>query len=308
MFSCEHGNFEGRQWEDLMQLVFKRKFAADGYQCITTSPGDYGLEGFTTLTGKGFQCYCPEKNYSQKEFYEHQRNKINIDLKKLVKNKKELSAILGENKIINWIFVTPVISHNNLLSYIKEKEEEVKGYSLDFIHKDFSISIHDAGYYITEMNDIRYFKGEAISFDLPPPILNDVDIDETQYNGNIKRKSALRLSQLEGSASYERKLRFLEESTTQDFLSHTEFFGKIEKEAPVVYAKLSRVIHEFTEYAARQSNIWTGSAHELTEKLSDSLVETIVNDLGPLITKSTAMTAARHTVARWLAICELDYE
>ena len=54
MFNTSYGPFDGPSWERLCQLVFKKKFAADGYQHIPASPGDYGLafdRGLTVIRG-----------------------------------------------------------------------------------------------------------------------------------------------------------------------------------------------------------------------------------------------------------------
>ncbi|CAH8713376.1 hypothetical protein M5W83_26740 [Paenibacillus thiaminolyticus] len=44
--------------------------------------GDAGIEGFTRL-GRVYQCYCPEREYSDDELYDHLRNKMTRDINKL---------------------------------------------------------------------------------------------------------------------------------------------------------------------------------------------------------------------------------
>lgn len=80
MFNTKFGSFNGSTWEDLCQLVFKRKYDAVGYQQMKASPGNFGIEGFTIGTGLAFQCYCPDKHYERAELYENIRDKITQDL------------------------------------------------------------------------------------------------------------------------------------------------------------------------------------------------------------------------------------
>lgn len=68
MIQTDFGTFDGTSWERLCQLAFKLKYGPS-YQRMPASPGDYGIEGWTT-DGLAFQCYCPERHYTQDELYE----------------------------------------------------------------------------------------------------------------------------------------------------------------------------------------------------------------------------------------------
>lgn len=54
MFNTKFGPFNGSTWESLCQQVFKRKYQAECYQQMPASPGDYGIEGYTSDTGWAF--------------------------------------------------------------------------------------------------------------------------------------------------------------------------------------------------------------------------------------------------------------
>src|SRR4051812_32922846 len=133
MFRTSIGAFDGKSWEALCQLVFKKKFSQDGYQQIHASPGDFGLEGFTLHTGYGFQCYCPDKHYTRTELYDAQRDKITRDLKKLQKNEAEILKRIGSTKIGQWVFVTPEFDRNSLLEHARTKEKEVREWNLPIL-------------------------------------------------------------------------------------------------------------------------------------------------------------------------------
>ena len=151
MFNSQYGVFNGATWENLCQLIFKRKYEKDDYQKIPASPGDFGLEGFTLVTGWGFQCYCPDKHYERKELFEKQRDKITSDLKKLRDFQKDLIARLGNTKLCKWIFVTPEYDKNELIKHARIKEKEIRDLNLPFLAKDFTILIRDADDYALEI-------------------------------------------------------------------------------------------------------------------------------------------------------------
>jgi hypothetical protein len=74
MFVTPLGSFDGTSWDNIIQVIHKRKYMEVGYQPIKASPGDYGLEGFTK-DGLAFQCYCPDYNVDSTKLYELQRDK-----------------------------------------------------------------------------------------------------------------------------------------------------------------------------------------------------------------------------------------
>lgn len=307
MFKTTLGVFDGRSWENLCQLVFKRKYGAEGYQQIPATPGDYGLEGFTSISGLGFQCYCPERQYSRREMYEKQRNKISMDLTKLKTNSKDLQAILGQTKIKQWIFVTPELARHALLRHVRTKEREVEGWALQFIDDDFRILLHDAEHYLVEINQIQSAKGQALDFNLTPPVLEELTAPQETYEQNIGRKCQARLEPTAEKPRYDVRFAILYESVLQSFVEADPFLRRIEESEPSLHYKLIRLINEYAISVKEKSATWMGSAEELTQHVTESLTTRIVKDLHPEMNETTASQVARHVVSRWLAICQLDY-
>jgi hypothetical protein len=307
MFRTSIGSFDGTSWEALCQQVFKKKYAQDGYQHIPASPGDFGLEGFCATTGIGFQCYCPNNHYTRKELYEHQRDKITGDLKKLSTFQNQLSKILGGTKLIVWRLVTPEIGHNDLLSHARSKEEEVRSWNLPFLMPDFSIQLHDAEYYLLEINEIRAAAGEGLDFNSAPAALAKLAEPQEVYEENVLRKCSARLASKAGSANHANSVGKLHQAILSSFLESDGYFRQIEKSAPMLYFKLMRLINEFEHRVQEQATTWTGTPEDLTDKLRQELEKRLTR-LGPEVTDTTADTIARHMVARWLAICTLDYD
>lgn len=308
MHLTRFGSFDGRSWENLCQLVFKRKYQIDGYQQIPADPGDFGLEGFCLKTGMAFQCYCPEKNYNSKELYEAQRDKITTDLGKLKKYQAEIRERIGDLKIVDWVFVSPTIEKNALLSHIRSKEAEVRGWGLSIIDENFTIHIRDIDFYAAEINEVRAADGVAYVFDDHPAVLDELDRDVSSYEENILRKSRARLTSFETTSDIERLTSELYRSTQMSFIEGDSHLRRIERDAPTLYFRLVRLINEYVLEVKEKSLTWAGTAEELTEHVKVGLQGAIYNDLNPSIDESTARKIARQVVARWIAVCQLDFK
>ncbi len=307
MLKTSIGVFDGKSWEALCQQVFKKKYASDGYQHIPASPGDFGLEGICRVTGHGFQCYCPDRHYTRDELYGHQRDKITADLGKLKKYQTQLEVILGSTKLRVWRFVTPEIDHNALLLHARAKEKNVKSWSLPFVAPDFSIELHDADYYIQEINEIRAAAGVGLDFSEEVAELAQLSEPNEVYESNVLRKCRVRLESKSSSPKFESLVGQLTQQTLKTFLESDGYFRNIDRSAPTLYFKLARLINEFELYVQEQAITWTGSPEDLTNHVRQEL-EKRLRTIGPEVTDATAAAIARHMVARWLAICSLDYD
>lgn len=308
MFTTIHGAFNGTTWEALCQQVFKSRYFSEGYHPIPASPGDFGLEGFTLDSGCGFQCYCPDKQPSSDELYVAQRDKITEDLKKLRTFEKALSEILGATRLSKWVFVTPQIGRHALLRHARKKEREVRAWGLSILTDDFSVHLHDGDFYLHEINVIRAESGEALIFGDEVAELPALDEPAEIYEQNLLRKSRLRLNHKSDDGGQETRVLELYHLTLKNFLETDVYLKQISDGAPTLYFKLKRLINEFEQHVVEAKLTWSGSPHELTENLKQALAKRIGHDLRPEVDETTAAKISRHMVARWLAICSLDYE
>jgi hypothetical protein len=307
MLITKLGPFNGTTWENLCQLVFKKKYDHLGYQQIVASPGDFGLEGFTFREGLGFQCYCPNTHYNPGELYKKQRDKITEDVGKLKLYEGEIAARIS-GKIKDWHFVTPEVDRNKLLAHARTKELEVRGWGLSIIDPNFTIHLRDADFYLLEINQIRSLNGTAINFDTAVPALESLNGPPEEYDGNIRRKTELRLAPKAASGNIDRFRASLNDGTQAAFLEHGALLSRIEKASPPIFFKLIRLVNEFEIAVVEMGSTWVGTAEELVIKIRESLTERIVEELGPQMDKTEAERITRHIVARWLAVCQLDFE
>lgn len=308
MFATRFGPFNGSTWDALCQQVFKRKYQDEGYQPMPASPGDFGLEGFTLNTGFGFQCYCPDKHYNRKELYEKQRDKITEDLAKLKIYEGEILARLGSTKLSRWVFVTPEYDKNDLLVHARVKEAEVRNWDLPFLSPDFTILLYDGDNFLLEINEIRSAIGEALIFEEEVPVLTKLDGDHEDYEKNVLRKSQSRLADKSSQFNFEQRVQQLKQRTLEHFLESDGFFRRISDSSPATYIRLIRLINEYENYVVETSTTWSGSPEALTIQVREGLEQRIKNELAPEFDDTNASKVARYMTARWLAICELDYD
>ncbi len=308
MFTTKFGPFDGGTWEELCQQVFKRKYQAEDYQQMPASPGDYGLEGFTLNSGWGFQCYCPNKHYNRKELYEKQRDKVTEDLGKLKTYKDDIQKRLGATKLSRWIFVTPEFDKNDLLAHARVKEVEVRSWNLPFLTEDFTVLLYDGDSFLVEINEIRSAAGEALIFDDAAPVLAELIGDQETYEQNVQRKTETRLGEKRDSANFTYKVQQLKQRTLESFLESEGFFRRIADSAPVSYVRLVRLINEYENHVADVSMTWSGTPEDLTTQVREGLERRINSELSPEFDETNASKVARLMIARWLAICELDYD
>ena len=308
MLVTKLGLFDGKSWESLCQLVFKRKYESAGNHEIPASPGDFGLEGFTLQSGIGFQCYCPDHNYNPTELYEKQRDKITTDLAKLRTYSSEIAQRIGSLKLSEWHFVTPEIDRHKLIAHARTKEMEVRSWSLPILDPAFTIYLRDADYYHAEINAIRSLNGEALNFDVGPRLLPSLNGPAGEYEANLRRKTEIRLAPKSAHPQFQRRLNSLFDQTQSAFLEHGAVLGRINSLAPAVYIKLMRIVSEYELAVTELTDTWSGPAEELVARVRDGLTHRITTQLSPQVDLTEAERVSRHIVARWLAVCELDFD
>jgi hypothetical protein len=296
------GPFNGTTWEATLQLVFKTKFGADGYQHVPATPGDFGIEGFTKHTGLAFQCYCPDAIYERTVLNKKQQDKITKDLNKLKKNQTSLQGILGGTKIKDWCFVTPEIAHNALLTHAQKKQDEVRAWELPHLDKDFTILVHDIDFYIQEINQHRISAGVPISIGQDEQHVPRVNESPTAYDENLERKTQLRMSH-----KGERAVESLLAKTKNSFLDHDSFFQTLYRTSPQTYFHIAKTLNGFEENVEEWSLTTSDHPDKLVEMIKDRLSDRLLADGRLKIDGTLTDDIVRRTVARWLAVCQLDF-
>ena len=120
------GKLDGDSWEELCQSCYRIRYQEQHYTEIPAAyEGDAGIEGFTR-NGIVNQCYYPEKDYSEKDLYEHYRKKMTQDIGKLISPKyKNKLLSLGVPTIKEWHFVIPYYKDARIIQHAEAKRKEV---------------------------------------------------------------------------------------------------------------------------------------------------------------------------------------
>ena len=138
----------GKDWEALCIQCYQLKYKGEHFTPIPAAYlGDAGIEGFTS-TGVVLQCYCPEGQYSDDELYEHQRDKMTIDLGKLLNPKyAQKYAALGVPIISEWHYMIPAYYDSRIIQHAATKQRDIRNaINIDpdtyaYLSPDFSIYI-----------------------------------------------------------------------------------------------------------------------------------------------------------------------
>ena len=150
-------------------------------------------------------------------------------------------------------------------------------------------------------------EGMALSFDTDVPGLQELTGPREEYEANILRKTGRRLEHKAASPQIEKAVANLYSSTLDHFLTADGFLRQIGNDAPMLYARLMKLINEF-EHEVRETGItWEGTPAQLTNMLKEKLAKRTHDALKPKMDETNAHKIARLMVARWLAICELDF-
>jgi hypothetical protein len=144
-------DWSGEEWQEFCDPLFAERHAPSGYQRVPDRDrGDLGIEGFS-LDGEGcaYQCYACEQ-VGVRERYESQRDKMTVDLGKLVKNRERVAALVGTHQLRRWVFVVPLHDSKELVIHARKKEEELREKGLPFLAGDFTVVIQTADDFATE--------------------------------------------------------------------------------------------------------------------------------------------------------------
>ncbi len=226
---------------------------------------------------------------------------------KLKKFHAQLKQRLGDTQIKQWIFVTPDVNHNDLLAHAQTKLEWLKSLNLSILDEDIKILIRDGEFYASEIMHFQTINGEKLVFDDAVPALSFIGEgeDTSEYEVNIDRKNRVRCDY--ENKKNEKQLQKINSSTIKKWLEGESIIKRIESSAPKIYHHLARVISQYEDEVDELSATWVGNAEELTNKVRESLFVRLQEEL-PDMSPTEHRKISDHMVAKWIALCPLDYE
>jgi len=308
MIQTKYGEFDGNKWEAVCQVCFKSMYERDSYQEIKASPGDHGIEGFTRK-GDAFQCYCPEKQYSQEELHDNIRDKITKDLKKLVTYQTELKSKFNGTKIRRWIFVTPNYERNQIIDHCAKKSQEYRQLGLEILDNEFDVLIYDIEFLTKYLPVALNSIGEKLFIE-PDNIISQ-DIDTFKNSGseqavNIINKSISIIENKE-AASISKKSEALAKSYIRQYLDGFSLVTKLQMRFKESHEKYLRNVDEMATHLEQKKILSDSSNKEFVEEINSEVRERINNEFSEL-DPATRNRLSYFVVASWLADCPLRFD
>lgn len=310
MFVTEFGNFNGDSWETFCQGCFKQKYSEEGYQEIPADThGDMGIEGFTSRTGKVFQCYCPDNDTTTPDLHARQKSKITKDLEKLEIYKDELVRYLKDTKIREWIFVTPTYRNKELIAFCKEKEEEFRKRNLSHLAPNFEVLVHNWDFYIKEASSVLQSINTKLDLTSGKNFSDD-DVIEWKTKNLTFADNALRKFEKvvpKRKPDIPKKVNQITTSAVQGYLTGNEVLRDWQAFNQPRYELFVRVVAQF------EATLPVRCA--LNEKTNPEFYKEVETELGMLIAKEfpelhTTMVRSlcNKIFYGWILECPLEFE
>ena len=305
---------DGNAWEHYCDEVYRDRYKDQNYIKIPASHGgDGGIEGFTH-TGIVYQSYCPEKNYSDQELYEHVRDKVTRDINKLIDTgySKKLKS-LGVHKIKEWHFVTPEYKDSRLVEHLEKKRKEV----LAAMHADQeTFSYIDPNIILVpkvaedfKAEFARLIRNPLVDLKLNAAVMNTGEIDWTDCPAdkinNLKRKLIAIMKTDENDCDYKKMVSFWAEA----YLTGIEIMRILQGSCGTIYENLFALEQQYRKEVSMQSSM--RSDHSINNEVFTQVLENFGDAIRRNITcfsEETVMELKRDLVGGWLADCSLDFK
>jgi len=308
---------DGDEWEEFCQSCLKIKHQRDNFKSVPAdSGGDYGLDGFNSI-GDAYQCYCPEKEYTDKELYEHQRSKITTDIQKLYDYQDKLKKILNGNKIKTWHFTTPLIKSKELILHCNTKETLVRSWGLDFIDDNFEIGLKDFEYFLPEIPSIldsgrllRPINYPEIDFEVTEPTNQTIDEFKKSYDNNSFVENGLRKNAklFPGTSGndYSENIVSLTDSQIRDFIIGEDILVKWSNFNNKLFEKFVRVRDSLGKRIKKESLIPVNDNSAKLKEIND-VVGILIRKEFHFLSESNKEELSNYLVSFWILECSLDF-
>jgi hypothetical protein len=295
-------------WERHIQQVLKLRYAlpVGSYQHVPADiKGDCGIEGFAS-DGTAYQCYACQDWTDFAVLLKHQKDKMTLDIGKLVKREAELLTILGDIRIGIWNFVLPFFNNKDILKHARKKETEVRSRSPKHTTPDFRIAVITGDDFQKEKQSLA--KQDLYKFDvetLPATVMTAAKwMDQNKgltLVSNITRKTDI----IGKDKSTATKDKFLNQMV-KNYTIGTGVLNRLEQEMPEVF---EAVMKKKTD---REGELETASATTtlVPGQFFDATLAQYKEELRFVsgISPRAADVLAREAVSDWLMRCPLEFE
>ena len=311
MFITTYGCFNGVTWENMFQVILKRKYMNVGYQRVMASPGDFGIEGFTK-DGQTYQCFCPEVNEENKKLYERQRQKITDDINKLQTNQNELLNILGGVKLKSWTLITPRMGHHDLLTHCNTKRDLVKSWNLPIIDNNFfEVLVHECDDYAIEIGEYLNQTGKKLSLQPNAEETNEVKLvewkdTEISLVKNALDKNEIRVKSLNRINDTAKAVNILTDDTVRHYLNGESILRKWQSTQPENHQRFTELLGSLQSELIERCLLTTIQPNDLIEE-TKQYTENKIKTSFPHLDDSTVVRLKNYCISFWLVNCPLYF-
>ncbi len=304
----------GEKWEELCNSCYRIRYQEMGYQEIPAQyRGDGGIEGFTK-NGIVYQCYCPEKEYTDDELYEHMRNKMTTDIAKFIsKDYEKVLKGLGINNINQWHFVIPQNKDRRILEHAEKKRKEVLAYreknleQCSYIAENFTITIKTAEDFKLEISRIiRNDLGCKLDF----TVLRNEKIDwskcDNEKVNNVKRKIK---AVMNGIDDDDEDYIDMVNTYMESYVIGIELMEKLRTEQVDTYEQIISLEDSYKRQVSIKTKTNTDSSinRKLFVEILDDFQSVLEKEL-PYITRSSVAELKDDMISSWLADCSMQFK
>ena len=305
------GYMDGNSWEELCVQCYRLRYQNDNYIAIPAAQGgDAGIEGFTNK-GIVHQCYCPERSYSDQALYEHQRDKLTIDIEKLKNNAIRLSK-LGVLPVVEWHFNIPEYRDSRILAHAETKRQEILNAKKDnpagFTHiaENFRIVIKTAEDFKPEISKIIRTTLTDMKLNLAIEHSDEPDWSkcDSEKTDNIRRKiKAVMLVD-----DNEEALNDVVGIYVSYYISGLELMDDLRVNFPEFYEELFRLEQSYKREVKLKTLMNTEKKmnSKLFSDILDEFQSKLERDFSRL-TEASIGELKQDLVASWLADCSMEF-
>lgn len=311
---------DGDQWESFCHTCLKFRHQKDNYKpvdAVSYKPidekdkGDYGLDGFT-FTGIAYQCYLPEKQYSDKELYEHLYSKIRTDINKLNTYKDKIEPLLNGVKIKTWYFTTPkIIYSTDFHRLCNNYENDLKALNLSFIDIDFKIGFVDLDNLKPETNIFFNSYNDSLNFGTEIPDSQIIEDYKTKTENNYLINNALRKNAKlfpEDGNDYSINIIDKTNYTIEDYLIGEDIKKQWSDILDIEYEKFLKIKSALERIIKSQSTVPFPDRNKKIEEIRKMLVDKLSIEFPKLLNEADKENLASSIIADWIMRCPLDFK
>jgi hypothetical protein len=305
------GYKDGDSWEKLCVDCYRIRYQEDHYQEVpAVHGGDAGIEGFTK-SGVVHQCYCPEKDYSDSDLYNHLRDKMTADIDKLLNNGKRLTD-LGVPPITEWHFNIPEYRDSRILTHAAAKQKEVidtkAANSTEYTHiaDGFQIVIKVAEDFAPEIS--RIVRGSLTGMKLNLAIEHTDNWEEcdSEKVENIRRKVKAVMHVDDDS---DKDLNEVVGIYIGCYISGIEIMNRLRVSFPEIYGNVFELEKSFKQDVSLKTRMNTDHTmnHAVFNDILNDFQSKLEREFATTFTVASIGELKQDMVASWLADCSMEF-